>query len=81
MGIAKDPAKRAQQHGDRFDLLTSITTEPLSRRRARAIEQSFINDNPHFSIKINSTSLRRSWYDDAVEWGDNWRRKNGYKTD
>ncbi len=78
VGISKNPAKRAAQHGNRFDRLDVLTHKPLTRRQARAIEQALINRNPHFSNKINSISPKRSWYKEAVEWGEAWLRKRGY---
>ena len=56
VGIAYDVERRQSQHGDRFDYLREITTEPLTRRQARAIEQAMIKNHPEYSNKINSIS-------------------------
>ena len=50
----------------RFDVLKEITTEPVTRRQARAIEQVLIEDNPQFSNKIKSISQKRDWYNEAI---------------
>ena len=60
-----------------FDFLREITTEPLTRRQARAIEQSMKEGNPQFSNKINSIRPTRDWYNDAVNWGTKWLKGNG----
>ncbi|MCM1124247.1 MAG: hypothetical protein NC416_16820 [Eubacterium sp.] len=65
-------------YGDRFDYLNEITTEPLTRKQARAIEQAMIENNEQFSNKINSISSTRDWYDDAKKWGEAWLREHGY---
>ena len=78
VGITNNVARRQNQHGDRFDYLREITTEPLTRRQARAIEQAMMKANPQFSNKINSISTKRDWYDDAVNWGNMWLRERGY---
>jgi hypothetical protein len=78
VGITKDLKKRQYQHGDRFDVLKEITTEPVTRRQARAIEQVLIEDNPQFSNKINSISPNRDWYNDAISWARKWLSEHGY---
>ena len=77
VGIAYDVERRQSQHGDRFDYLREITTEPLTRRQARAIEQAMIKNHPEYSNKINSISTKRDWYYDAVTWGEAWLREHG----
>ena len=77
VGIAYDVERRQSQHGDRFDYLREITTEPLTRRQARAIEQAMIKNHPEYSNKINSISTKRDWYNDAVTWGKAWLREHG----
>ena len=62
----------------RFDVLKEITTEPVTRRQARAIEQVLIEDNPQFSNKINSISPNRDWYNDAISWARKWLSEHGY---
>ncbi|SEF64252.1 RHS repeat-associated core domain-containing protein [Eubacterium ruminantium] len=78
VGITKDLKIRQYQHGERFDVLNEITTEPLTRRQARAIEQVLIEDNPQFSNKINSISPKRDWYNDAISWARKWLTEHGY---
>ncbi len=53
------------------------TTSPLTRGEARAVEQAMIERNPGFENKINSISPNHDWFDQAVEWGENWLRSNG----
>jgi RHS repeat-associated protein len=77
-GVTKDPIRRASQHGDRF-VLRKITDNPLTTRQAKAIEQVIIENNPQFENIINSIGNYRSWYDDAVEWGEKWLIENGFK--
>ena len=78
-GISKNVAKRAKQHGLRFSEVKQITTQPLTRRQARAIEQAFIENNSHaFQNRINSISPTRDWYQEAVEWGEAWMHDNGF---
>ena len=55
-----------------------MTTEPLTRRQARAIEQVMIERNPQFSNKINSISAKKEWYADARAWGEIWLRQYHY---
>lgn len=71
-GISKALMCRASQHGDRFDELRKLTTSPVTRDQARAIEQVLINNNPQFQNQINSIAPTRSWYDQAVQWGQQW---------
>jgi predicted GIY-YIG superfamily endonuclease len=78
VGITKDLEQRYKQHGDRFDFLKQITNTPLTRNQARAVEQALINRNSHFSNKINSISSKRPWYNEAVQWGENWLKIRGY---
>jgi hypothetical protein len=78
VGITKDIIKRQAQHGDRFDFLREITTEPVTRRQARAIEQAMKEASADFSNIINSISPKRDWYNDAVNWGNSWLKSNGY---
>ena len=75
-GITNDIARRQGEHGSRFTL-SEITTEPLTRRQARAIEQALIEANPQFENKINSISPTRDWYNDAISWGNAWLKANG----
>ena len=78
VGITNDIERRQNQHGDRFDYLQEITSEPLTRRQARSIEQVLIENNSQFSNKINSISPKRNWYNDAKVWGSAWLKRRGY---
>lgn len=75
VGIAKDVGLRAAQHGARFRL-ERLTSQPLFRRQARAVEQLIIERNPHFENKINSIAKSRDWYDDAKRWAELWFYNN-----
>lgn len=77
VGITNDIARRAAQHGSRFRL-QPITTLPVTRGEARAIEQALINRNPSFENIRNSISPNHSWYGEAVKWGEAWLRGAGY---
>jgi RHS repeat-associated protein len=77
-GISRNITSRACQHGDRFDRLVQLTQSPITRDQARAIEQTLINENPHFENAINSINPNRSWYDEAVNWGTQWLRQHGF---
>jgi hypothetical protein len=76
-GITNNIARRQAQHGDRF-LLRQVTPDPVTRHEARAIEQAIINRNPGFENKINSISPNRSWYNEAVDFGEAWLKSNGF---
>ncbi|WP_158544790.1 polymorphic toxin-type HINT domain-containing protein [Blastococcus sp. TF02-9] len=75
-GITRNLERRQAQHGDRFDI-AAVTTEPVTRRQARAIEQALIRSNPQYLNKINSISSRRRHYTEALAWGMSWLRRNG----
>jgi len=77
-GITNNLARRICEHGERFDSIKAITTSPVTRDQARAIEQSLINNNPQFENAINSISQNRSWYDEAVQWGQQWLQNHGF---
>lgn len=76
VGITKDVAKRAVQHGTKFDRLRTITEQTVTRGQARAIEQAIINNNPNFTNIRNSISPTRPWHNSAVRWGQSWLRNN-----
>ena len=76
VGITNDIARRAAEHGSRFRL-QPITTSPVTRGEARAIEQALINRNPGFANIRNSISPNHSWYGEAVEWGRRGSRRRG----
>ncbi|MFV0493587.1 hypothetical protein [Mycobacterium sp.] len=75
-GITNNLARRQVQHGDRF-VVQQVTSAPVTRGQARAIEQALIVRNPGFQNKINSISPNHSWYQEAVDWGEAWLRANG----
>ncbi|HEV8628419.1 MAG TPA: hypothetical protein VG034_28635 [Acidimicrobiia bacterium] len=77
-GITNNIEGRAAQHGSRFDLLDQLTSSSVSRGEARAIEQAMIERNPLFENAINSISPRHSWYQQAVDWGEQWLTGNGF---
>jgi predicted GIY-YIG superfamily endonuclease len=73
VGISKNVPARENQHGERFDYLSKITKQKLTRRQARAIEQVLIELNRgKFQNLINSISSERDWYDEAKSWGFSW---------
>ncbi|MDR0277988.1 MAG: hypothetical protein LBJ37_08890 [Paucimonas sp.] len=59
-------------NGRNFDEFIKITTQQLTRDQARAVEQVLINRNPHFENIINSISPNRSWYNEAISWGEKY---------
>jgi RHS repeat-associated protein len=71
-GITNNLIRRGAQHAGRFDSLSRVTSAPVTRGQARAIEQALITRNPGFENKINSISPTHSYYDDAVSWGESW---------
>ena len=61
--------------------MEKLTQFFLTRGEARAIEQALIVESRlsgrgFWNIR-NSISPRHAWYQDAVNWGDNWLRANG----
>ena len=77
VGITNDLVRRQAQHAERF-VLQAITTMPLTRPQARAVEQVLMNRHPHFENILNSISTKRDWYDEAIEWGTKWLKENGF---
>ena len=76
VGITKNVNVREKQHGVRFDYLDVITPEKMTRRQARAIEQVLIEKNRKtFQNIINSISKKRSWYKEAIKWGESWLKE------
>lgn len=69
--------RRQAEHAARF-VIKAINTQGLTRGEARAIEQAIIKNNPGFQNKINSVSPKHEYYDQAVAWGEQWLRQNGY---
>jgi RHS repeat-associated protein len=76
VGITNNIGRRTTQHADRF-VPRPITTDPLTRGQARAVEEALTLRNPGFENKIHSISPTHSYYDDAVSWGQAWLRQNG----
>jgi hypothetical protein len=77
VGITSDLARRQAQPGARFDL-DPITSSPVTRGQARAIEQAMMDRHPFFVNKINSISPDQSYYGQAVAWGEAWLKANGF---
>lgn len=75
VGITNDLKRRQMEHGARFTL-QKITDAPLTHGEARAIEQALIKNNPGFQNIRNSISPTHTWYNQAVEWGEQWLRNN-----
>ena len=75
IGITNDLKSRQMEHGTRFRL-EPITKTPLIRGEARAIEQVLIKNNPGSENIRNSISPTHTWYNQAVEWGEQWLRNN-----
>ena len=75
VGITNDLKRRQMEHGTRFRL-EPITKTPLIRGEARAVEQALIKNNPGFQNIRNSISPTHTWYNQAVEWGEQWLRNN-----
>lgn len=77
VGISNDVARRQAQHGDRF-ILDQVTTEPLHRNQARALEQLIIDNNrKSFENIRNSISPEGEFFDDARIWALEYITKNG----
>ena len=75
-GITNDIARRQSQHGARF-ALEPITTTPMTRGQARAIEEALIVRNPGFENVRHAISPTHVYYDQALAWGRAWLRANG----
>ncbi|WNV87867.1 RHS repeat-associated core domain-containing protein [Umezawaea sp. Da 62-37] len=77
-GITNNLANRTAQHGSRFDYLQRVTAQGgVTRGEARAIEQALINRSQGLN-KINSISPSHPYYQQAVNWGNAWLRRNGF---
>jgi len=76
-GITNDIARRQAQHGRsvRLDQLTPAAG--VTRGQARAIEEALIVRNPGFQNLRHEISPRRSWYQDALDWGNDWLTGQG----
>ena len=76
-GITNSIETRAVQHRARFEQLSQITAQSVTRGEARAIEQALIVRNPGYENAINSISPRHPWYQQAVDWGEWWLQAMG----
>jgi RHS repeat-associated protein len=76
-GITNDLARRTCEHGARFDAFEKVTSSPVTRDQARAIEQALMNKNPQFENIKNSIAPSRSWYQEAMQWADGWLVNKG----
>lgn len=69
-GITNDLTRRICEHGSRFDAVEKVTSSPVTRGQARAIEQALMNKNPQFENIKNLIAPSRSWYQEAIQWAD-----------
>lgn len=76
-GITDDIARRQLQHGDRFVLDQLTPAAGVTRGQARAIEEALIVRNPGFQNARHEISPRHSWYQDALDWGNDWLMGQG----
>lgn len=77
-GISRNLVCRTIAHGSRFDAFQKLTSSPVTRDQARAIEQALIKQNPQFENEINSISPTRPWYEEAVNYGQQFLREHGF---
>ena len=76
-GISNNWVRRAAQHGIRFDDVARLTSSPVTRGEARAIEEALILRNQGQNIR-HSISPSHAYYSDAVAWGESWLRNSGF---
>ena len=76
-GVTNNLARRGAEHAERF-AIEALTPQAVTRGQGRAIEQALILRNPQFENRINSISPLRSFYNDAVQWGEAWLKSHGY---
>ena len=76
-GITNDIARRQSQHGERFVLEQLTPAAGVTRGQARAIEEALIVRNPGFQNARHEISPSHSWYQDALDWGNDWLRGQG----
>jgi len=76
VGITNNVPRRGAEHGNRFDV-RQVTSTPLTRGEARAVEQALINRNPNFQNVRNSISPSHAYSGQAVSWGNWWLRLTG----
>ena len=77
VGISVNVARRLAQHGSRFERLQVLTSQPIERGAARAVEQAIIERYPTFENLINSISPAHAYYREAVAFGESWLRSQG----
>jgi hypothetical protein len=75
-GITNDLEGRPLERGDRFDDVRRLTTTPPSRGEARAIEEAMIVRSPGQNLR-HETSPSHAWYQQALDWGEQWLTSNG----
>lgn len=75
-GITNDLSRRASEHGSRFDFLEQVTSSPVTRGQARAIEEALYLQNPGYQNMLHSISPKHPWYQQAVDWGESWLSTN-----
>ena len=78
-GITNNVERRTAQHGaaGRDFVVAPLTTGAgLGRGEARAIEQAMIVRNAGQNIR-NSISPSHSYYQQAVDWGEQWLQGMG----
>jgi RHS repeat-associated protein len=76
VGVTNDIARRQREHGARF-VLEPVTSTPVTRGQARAIEEALILRNPGFENVRHAISPNHSYYEQARQWGEAWLRANG----
>jgi hypothetical protein len=77
-GITCNIAERWIQHGDRFDRLETITRVTLTRGEARSVEEALIVRNPAFENARHEIAVSQPYYQQALNWGEQWLRTHGF---
>ncbi|WP_317162789.1 RHS repeat-associated core domain-containing protein, partial [Tenacibaculum maritimum] len=80
-GITNNFIRRVGEHAGSKGIIEELkNTGGLTKNQARSIEQAIIKNRGGVKGKwlnlINSISPKRGLYDEAVEWGEDWLRKN-----
>lgn len=79
-GITNNLRRRQGEHSGRFDI-SAISSSAMTRGQARSVEQAMIvrarSAGLKYENQINSISPTRSYYGQAVEWGESWLKANG----
>ena len=76
-GITNNIVRRQGQHGGRFVLEQLTPAAGVTRGQARAIEEALIVRNPGFQNLRHGISPQHAWYQDALEWGNDWLKGQG----